>query len=65
MIVKANDKELLEQVVGKETADDGWLEVEVDLSDYAGKEVFLELVNHPNGWMYEAAYWAQIEIAVD
>jgi hypothetical protein len=65
LIVKANDEELFGQLVGKETADDGWLEVEVDLSDYAGKEIFLELVNQPTGWSFEAAYWAKIEIVND
>ena len=65
LIVKANEKEILSKIVGKETARDGWLELDVDLSDYAGKEILLELVNQPNGWAFEAAYWAKIELAAD
>jgi hypothetical protein len=59
--VKAEGKVLLEQTVGKETAPEGWLDVTVDLSPYAGKTVPVELVNQPNGWAWEAAYWARIE----
>ena len=65
LVVKADGKELLKQLVGKQTAEDGWLEVETDLSDYAGNEVFLELVNQANGWAFEAGYWAEIEIVED
>ncbi|UCG46110.1 MAG: ADP-ribosylglycohydrolase family protein [Phycisphaerales bacterium] len=62
LIVKADDKELLNTTVGKETAKDGWMEAEVDLSKYGGKEVKLELLNQPSGWSYEAGYWARIEL---
>lgn len=63
LIVKADGKEILSKIVGEETANDGWLEVEVGLSNYAGKEILLELINQPNGWAFEAAYWAKIEIS--
>jgi hypothetical protein len=62
LIVKADGKELLRKPVGKDTAKDGWLQTEVDLSSYAGKTVNLELVNQPSGWSWEAAYWAKIAV---
>ena len=62
LLVKGDGKELLKRVVGKETTKDGWMEVEVDLSEYAGKEVKLELVNQPSGWAFEAGYWAEIKL---
>jgi len=62
LIVKADGRELLRQTVGKETAQDGWMQTSVDLSDYAGKAIKLELVNQPNGWAWEAAYWQKIEL---
>jgi hypothetical protein len=65
LIVKADGKELFKHLVGEETARDGWVTVVVDLSDYAGKETLLELINQPNGWAYEAAYWAKIEVVAD
>lgn len=62
LVVRANGEELLRQVVGKETARDGWLDVTVDLSRYAGQEVRLELLNEPSDWSWEAGYWARIEL---
>jgi len=62
LLVKAGGKELLRKTIGKDTATDGWMEVSVDLSGYAGKSVSLELVNQPTGWSYEAGYWAEISL---
>ena len=36
--------------------------VSLDLSNYAGQNIKLDLVNQPSGWACEAAYWAKIEI---
>ncbi len=60
LIVVAGGKEILRKAVSKETAPDGWMQTEVDLSDFAGKKVKLELINQPTGWMNEAGYWAEI-----
>jgi hypothetical protein len=62
LIVKANGTELLRKSVGPKTATDGWLDVDVDLSSFAGHKVRLELVNQPSGWKWEAGYWATIKI---
>jgi len=62
LLVKADGKELLKKSVGKETAENGWMQADVDLSAYAGKEIKLELVNQPSDWQWEAAYWAKIEL---
>jgi hypothetical protein len=62
LIVKADGKELLHTPVGRKTAVDGWMEAAVDLTPYAGKEVKLELINQPNGWAWEAGYWAEIKL---
>jgi len=62
LIVKANGKELLRKVVSEATTTGGWMDVDVDLSRYAGKAVKLELVNQPTGWRFEAGHWAQISI---
>jgi len=60
--VKADGKELLNKTVGKETAKDGWMEVDVDLSAYSGKDVNLELINQPSDWAFEGGYWAEIKV---
>ena len=62
LIVKADGKTLLEKSIGKETASGGWLPVEVDLTELAGKKVKLEVANQPSGWAFEAAYWARIAV---
>jgi hypothetical protein len=62
LLVKADGKELLKKSVGKDTAEEGWMQADVALSAYAGKEIKLELVNQPSDWKFEAAYWAKIEL---
>lgn len=56
------DRELVRKVIGKETAPDGWANIDVDLTPYAGQIITIQLINAANGWSYEAAYWAKIEI---
>jgi hypothetical protein len=62
LIVRADGKELLRKPVDAKTAPDLWLAADIDLSEYAGKTVNVELVNQPSGWMNEAAYWAEIAV---
>ncbi|MBI4880256.1 MAG: ADP-ribosylglycohydrolase family protein [Planctomycetes bacterium] len=62
LIVRTDTRELLRKTIGTATATNGWLEVTVDLSDFAGRGVVLELLNQPTGWMCEAGYWAKIAV---
>jgi hypothetical protein len=64
LIVRVNGKELLRKPVNKQTTtNEPWLTQQVDLSPFAGKKAAkIELINQPSGWMYEAAYWAEIAI---
>ena len=62
LIVKADDRELLKTTIGRPTARGGWREIDVDLAACAGKTVTLRLLNQPNGWSWEAGYWAKIAI---
>ena len=48
--------------IGETVDEDGWLDVEVDLSGNAGKKIKLELINHANDWNYESAFWSKIKI---
>jgi hypothetical protein len=65
LVVRADKKAIREQVVGPQSAVEGWLDVTVDLSAYAGQEVLLELVNQPTGWAWEAAYWERVALATE
>jgi hypothetical protein len=60
--VRVDGQVVKEQTVGADTAPDGWVDVNVDLSPYAGKTALVELVNQPTGWAWEAAYWAQVAV---
>ncbi len=62
LLVKADHETLFDQTIGPHTTKDGWAEISVDLSQFAGKQVLLEVVNRPNGWQWEAAYWAKLEV---
>jgi hypothetical protein len=61
LLVLVNKKELLRQVVGVKDTEKGWMTVDVDLSEYAGKKVNIELVHQMNEkWWFIAGYWAGI-----
>ncbi len=63
LIVKAGDRELYRGLVGKATTMNHWLKLTLDLTQFADDgELELELINQPNGWSWEAAYWKTIEI---
>ena len=62
LIVRINGQQKLRKTIGPDTATLGWMEVDVDLSEYAGQSVKIELVNEPTGWRYEAGLWADISL---
>ncbi|HPO37775.1 MAG TPA: ADP-ribosylglycohydrolase family protein, partial [Kiritimatiellia bacterium] len=59
-VARADGKEILRQRVGGAKA--AWQAVTVDLAPFAGKAVTVELVNQPDGWSWEAAYWGGVEV---
>jgi hypothetical protein len=62
LVVRADMRELRRQTVGKAGAPDGWQDVSIDLSEFAGQTVLLELFNQPTGWSWEAGYWDKIAV---
>jgi putative membrane-bound dehydrogenase-like protein len=65
LIVKANGEKLYDGVIGPKTTKNGWLDLEIDLSAFAGKKVNLELLNYPNHWSYEFGYWGRIDVVTE
>ena len=65
LIVKANGDELLKTPIDSETAEDGWRDITVDLSAYAGSEIMLELINASNDSLFDLALWTKIQIDSD
>jgi putative heme-binding domain-containing protein len=62
LVVRVNGKSIRETVVGPKTTKNGWAELSIDLSQYAGQTVDLELLNQANGWSWEFAHWGKIQI---
>jgi hypothetical protein len=62
MALKADGDELLKTVVGSDTTEDGWRDIAVDRSSYAGSDIVLELLNGSNDWDFEIACWGKIAV---
>lgn len=58
--VKVNGKEVKKQVINHDG--ERWKTVTADLSEYAGKEVTLELEGAATGWAWEFGYWAEVRV---
>ena len=65
LLVKMNGQMILQKEVDQQNAPEGWMDVQADLSEFAGQKGLLEMVNQPSGWAWEAAYWDTIEIQTD
>ncbi len=56
-------KVVADQIVGSQTVGDNeWLDVTVDLSEFAGRKIRLTIENRANNWANEWAYWNKVEI---
>ena len=57
--------ELVNQKIGPKTVEDGWATITIDLGDFAGTDVDVELINQPNGWSWEAGCWGEISLVTE
>ncbi len=64
LLVFANGEKLHDLLVAAATAPEGWADVVIDLSRFAGRNILLEVHNHPNNWASEYAYWQRLEVVV-
>jgi len=62
LLVRANGEKLHDSIIGPKSVKDGWADITIDLSKFAGKPVNLEILNAPNNWAYEFGYWGRMEI---
>jgi hypothetical protein len=62
LIVLANGEKLHDSLIAANTTQEGWAEITVDLSRFAGHNILLEVHNHPNNWAGEFAYWGTVEV---
>ncbi|MDO4574937.1 MAG: ADP-ribosylglycohydrolase family protein [Planctomycetia bacterium] len=64
LVVRVNGSEHYKRVITS-TPEKPWWNLSVDLSQYDGSTILLELENRPNGWMCECGYWSQIELTTE
>lgn len=62
LVVNVDGEKVLEKPIGASTSQDGWLDVDVDLSRYAGKKVKIEVLNQATGWEREGGYWSKLSL---
>jgi hypothetical protein len=63
LITPQKAEELRKQTTGKQPGADGWTELEIDLSPFAGRGILLEVLNEPgDGYHNDVAYWAEIAV---
>ena len=60
--VLANSKVLHDQIVSFKTVKSEWLELDIDLTKFAGQKIDLTLENRPNDWRYEFGFWHSVQI---
>ena len=60
--VLANNKVLHDQIVSYKTVKSEWLELEIDLTRFAGQKIDLALENRANDWAWEFAFWHSVQI---
>ena len=60
--VKVDGKTINSEIVSANTAKEGWLSKEIDLSEFAGKTIELKLENFPNSWHGEHGFWSSVKI---
>ena len=63
LVVRVNGSKQKSQLISKDTVgQNGWLEVTFDLTPFAGNNIKVDLDNVPNGWSWEAGYWASLDV---
>jgi hypothetical protein len=65
LVVKANGKVLLDQIIGPATVKNEWADLEIDLAAFAGGRVKIELENRANNWSNEWAYWNEVALVLE
>jgi len=65
LVAKVAGTELVNQKIGPKTVEDGWATITIDLGDFAGTDVDVELINQPNGWSWEAGCWGEISLVTE
>ena len=60
--VLANKEVLIDQIVSYKHIQKEWLNLDVDLSKYAGRTITLSLENRANNWQDEFGFWGSVRV---
>ncbi len=60
--VLANREVIADQIVGADSVTDEWLDLDIDLTRFAGQKINLLIENRANNWRNEWAYWNEVKI---
>jgi len=58
LVVKIDDKEILKKGISDQASTGGWMDINLDLNEYAGKNVLIELVSVSG----DAALWGSVAV---
>lgn len=64
LVVKVNGESIHQELIEEKLTvpQRGWASIQVDLSQFAGQKIYLEVLNQSNNWSNEFAYWKRIAI---
>jgi len=62
LVVRGNGQRMADEMISKETCQNGWRTIQVDLTKFAGQSLKLDLVNQANDWSWEFGYWGGARI---
>lgn len=65
LIVTADDDVLYDKIIGPAATTAGWVDLELDLSKFAGRKVKLSLANQANDWANEFGYWGKVDVVIE
>ena len=65
LVVRVNGEQLHRQDVGPKTVQDGWLDLRLDLTRWAGQSVQIEVENWATDWAWEFAFWEKVLIETE
>jgi hypothetical protein len=63
LLIRVNGSVQKKVTISKDTVNEnGWYEINFDLTRFAGDKINIDFDNQPNGWAWEAGYWAEVRI---
>jgi len=62
LTVNFNENVRLKESINKESCVNGWKEYKIDISEFEGKDIFIDFKHEFNGNEKSTAYWHNVKI---